>query len=141
MTTIAEKQQTILRSIWDELEADGPVTLERLNEKLSSYIAWDEMPANDAAHVLGVALPRIEKSIAGVGVAIAKELKGRQVEPNEWRELMGRQLQIAAEALAVVTSQDVWNMRCLLNDFVNKLNRDGVSYSRYDDWLYGKRPG
>lgn len=123
-TTIDEKQEAILSSLWNELEETGPVTLDRLTERMSGYIAWDGMPTDDAAHVLSVALPRIEKSIAVVGAQIEKGLKPRDTFLDEWRELEGRQIQIASEALAVIVPRDVREMRAALNKLVNEIRGD-----------------
>ena len=122
MTTIDQKQHAILSSLWTELEEDGPVTLDRLTERLSGYIAWDGMPTDDAAHVLSVGLPRIEKAVAGAGAKIAKEIRAQSAPPvNEVRELEERQIKIAAEALAVITPRDSWQLRMVLNEVVRDL--------------------
>lgn len=127
MTMIDEKQEAILSSVWSELEADGPVTLERLNERLSGYIAWDGMPTDDAALVLSRALPRIEKAVVDVGKQVEKGLRPRDTLFNEWQEREDRQIRIAAEALAVITPRDADNMERALRDVVSLARRRDVS--------------
>lgn len=122
MTTIDQKQQAILGTMWAELEETGPVTLDRLTERMSGYIAWDGMPTDDAAHVLSVSLPRIEKAIAESGKKIEKVLRANEDSPLDGvRELDERQIKIAAEALAVITPRDTWELRAILNNVVRDL--------------------
>jgi len=125
MTTIDQKQQAILSAMWNELEEEGPVTLERLTERMSGYIAWDGMPTDDAAHVLSVSLPRIEKAVTIVGAKIEKGLK-REDEPpiHVWKEYEERQIAIAAKALSVVTPRDAWEMQCVLRKVVREIRGD-----------------